>query len=106
MKETNRITSVVLIPSLYCNLRCDHCLRSAGPHRRERMQRNVMRAIRRMLREHKPTDLTISGGEPFVWNEELWDNILWCIEGQDWENNYIATNGTFTQRRIDYVTTR
>lgn len=96
----NRVTEISLIPSLYCNLHCEHCCRSAGPHRRERMTDEVLNHLWYVMQEitkDSEPDLTISGGEPLIWRRKFLMRLINSLPSYAFRGVYIATNGTWTK---------
>lgn len=89
----NRLNDLVLIPSLKCDLECDHCCRCSGPDRTERMTPAVLSAIRSEIPDWI-SGVTISGGEPFLDLDLLLEvaSIL-----PETTSLYIATNGLWTR---------
>lgn len=65
--------SLVLIPSIYCNSRCDHCYPECGPGKKVRWD---IELLRRVIREASQLanlrkSIHIAGGEPFLFYPDL-----------------------------------
>lgn len=89
----NRLNELVVIPTLKCDLKCEHCCRCSGPKRTERMDEKLFMALRRKLPDYIG-DITISGGEPFLDMDLLLDTVSSLPEC---DMVYIATNGLWTK---------
>lgn len=96
----NRVSEIAIIPSLYCNLHCEHCFRSAGPHRRERMTDEVLNRlwyVMQEITEDSEPDLTISGGEPLIWSRKFIMRVINHLPIYAFSGVYVATNGTWAK---------
>jgi uncharacterized radical SAM superfamily Fe-S cluster-containing enzyme len=51
-----------------CNLRCIHCYRYSGNKEREEFNINDWKGILLKLREHEIKEISLSGGEPFIFD--------------------------------------
>lgn len=96
------VDCAVIVPSLYCSQECEHCCRSAGPWRRERMSEQVARRLGIVLRNwwNAPT-VTISGGEPLIMSRQLWKRVIDALPyGLD--TIHMVSNGDFLERPAAY----
>lgn len=94
------VSDIVLVPSLRCTRACAHCCRSSSPHTRATMREKTAEHVRRLIAEvacdGAPCVLVLSGGEPLLLSDLLWQRTRYVCEplgqyGIDFL--YIATNG-------------
>ena len=93
------IDSVNVIPSLKCDLECEHCCRRSGPRRKEYMSSAVLErtceVVREIAYDHEPY-LCISGGEPFQW-PTLLERVVRYMPSKAFSEVLIITNGTWME---------
>ena len=77
--KMNKITKSIHISITNdCNLRCKHCYMSAGfGEKKELCKEKLLLFIKKITVLNGATDITISGGEPLIYND-LFDIILTC----------------------------
>jgi len=78
-----------------CNLRCVHCFRNSGPKEMEELHCSDWKEILLKLRENGIRDVSISGGEPFIF-DGIYELIDYAVDlGMD---VVVLSNGT----KIDF----
>lgn len=93
------IGEVILVPSLRCNLQCDHCCRESGPDKRGLMSDRVLDQLREWFLGGPLSGfstLTVSGGEPFMLPLKFWKRLA-NIAPSGLEFLTIITNGVWTR---------
>lgn len=104
MIATGQHRIVQIHPTLQCNLACEHCYSSSGPHRREAIDPDILiDAIQDVAAQGYDT-LSLSGGEPL-----LYPGLLRVLEAADTARlkTTLTTNGTLLNpRRLGPVADR
>ena len=57
--------------TLTCNISCEHCIVESSPHRKERLTLEEVDAALRFAQHHHKRHVTFSGGEVFLFPEEM-----------------------------------
>lgn len=94
----DRIDDLVLVPSLRCNMRCEHCCRSAGPWHHDTVSDKVLERFADLFDYGDGCrSMCTSGGEPFLLSQATWDRIFGWLDRIELDSLYVATNGAWTQ---------
>lgn len=81
----------------YCNLKCNHCYRESGPHKKEFINTNKLLLYLKKLTSRGLSTIHITGGEPLAHPD-----IITILEETDklCKNIVLLTNGTLINNNI------
>ena len=75
-----------------CNLRCNHCYRYSGEKEKNELSFYEWKEILHTLKDNGIKDISISGGEPFIYND-IYELIDYAVENVGM-NVTVLSNGT------------
>ena len=83
-------------PTLQCNLKCKHCYSSSAPEERGSIPGAALDTFLAYAKEYHFDTLSISGGEPFMYQEL--ERVLEHSRQQGFRN-LVASNGTLLKSK-------
>jgi MoaA/NifB/PqqE/SkfB family radical SAM enzyme len=67
----NQLESIHVMPGLFCNYSCSHCVNNSGPKMTKKVSSNEIQRIQSDIKEYKPKSLQFSGGESSFYYQEI-----------------------------------
>jgi Fe-coproporphyrin III synthase len=97
--------TIQIHPTRRCNLTCLHCYSSSAPHFRDMLNIEALKRFLSYAYEHGFNNISVSGGEPFLYNEL--EELLMFSRSLGYQNT-LASNGMLlqsakNQRILEYV---
>jgi len=69
--SNNQLESIHVMPGLFCNYTCTHCVNDSGPKMTKKISVNEIERVQNDIIEYKPKMLQFSGGESSFYDLEI-----------------------------------
>lgn len=89
-----RIDTIHVMPGLYCNFYCSHCVNDSGPKQTLKVTPSELKYIRESISLYRPKRLQFTGGEPTFYIDEI-NNIIESHKNINECEVQITTNGWY-----------
>ena len=88
------ISTIHVMPGLYCNFYCSHCVNESGPKQTLKVTDEEVQSIKESIQEYAPKRLQFTGGEPTFYSKEI-NSIVASHPSLDECEVHLTTNGWY-----------
>lgn len=93
---TTKLEALHIMPGLFCNFTCSHCVNDSGPKRKEIISEEEIQKLSKEIETTSPNRLIFTGGEPTL-HIEVINKLIAAHPEIEKTEVFITTNGWFSK---------